>query len=204
MADKFARARGAGGRVFAAFGGCGTQVLTGLLAFRAPLLAAPTPVLATLAGELDRALRLAPPLDALPRGELTALAGTWQDGPYLTTPLYRFRERYGQSPVTRTWKYPETGGISAVPTVAAAVPLMEAALRAGDLQRLRRLGDPPGGEDFLHGTSATLVFHPGEYARWVVLQQAVDAVGRGAQAWQAYTHTLGVVRQMLAAELARR
>ncbi|MDB5101232.1 MAG: hypothetical protein JWM80_5653 [Cyanobacteria bacterium RYN_339] len=204
MSIKFARARGAGGRVYAGLAGCSLQVLDGLATFRAELLAAPSPVLYQLAHELDRAARLAPPLAAIPRGELTRLAGEWDDGPLLTTPLYRFHERYGRAPTTRAWLYPETGGTAGVAHVAAAVPLMEAALAKRDFARLRKLGEPPGGDEFLHGTSAALVFHPGEYARWVMLQQAVEDVGRGAQAWQAFTHGMSDLRKAIAAELARR
>jgi hypothetical protein len=192
MCVKFARARGAGGKVFATFGACGLQALEPLR-----WQALPAPVRAQLAHELDRALKLAPKVEAIPRGELTALVAAWQDGPYVTTPLYRFRERYGLAPATRAWKYPETGGISAVAPFAAAVPLLEGALVAGDLQNLRRLGEPPGSDDFLRGTSATAVMHPAGYARWVVLHEAVDNVGRGAQTWLAFTKALAELRQQL-------
>jgi hypothetical protein len=88
--------------------------------------------------------------------------------------------------------------------VAAAVPRLEQALAGKDYAAWRRVGEPSGGDEFLRGTSATSVFHPAEYARWVMLQQAVEDVSRGAQAWQGFVRGMADLRKSLAGELARR
>ena len=60
-------------------------------------------------------------------GELTALVAAWQDGPYVTTPLYRFRERYG--PTVAAYR-----GLAGDPERVAALDRDLAALAERDLR----------------------------------------------------------------------